>query len=375
MMISNVQALRAFASAAVMLYHMNYRWAKDLHTDFQGVSIFFVISGFIMTYITLRDKKEVKPKSFILQRIIRIVPLYWFSVFLLIALSNLGLLNLQATLPRIGSQLLTAPLDLIEWFASMFNLFNSASPSDLLRTLLFIPYKDINGDIHPLLGVGWTLNIEMYFYVIFSLALFLGKCLAPIFSSVIIIAVWLIGKHAAYSGNDWLRLYSNDYSLYFVGGIAVYYLWTGLNKIAAAKSRRRWILGAIATISALAYILSNLFYLQASSRFPLILASGPSLLVLAALLAHTIGYQVQNKFILLLGAASYSLYLEHTIVLEILRTITNKSGSFLNFSTTVSGVAIAAAFCIIAAIAVHLKIEMPSQNWLKKKLRYKLNRV
>lgn len=77
----------------------------------------------------------------------------------------------------------------------------------------------------------------------------------------------------------------------------------------------------------------------------------------------------------MLGAASCSLYLEHTIVLEILRTITNKPGSFLNFSTTVSGVAIAAAFCIIAAIAVHLKVEMPLQNWLKKKLRYKLNRV
>jgi peptidoglycan/LPS O-acetylase OafA/YrhL len=32
MMISNLQALRAFASVAVMLYHMNYRWAKDLQT-------------------------------------------------------------------------------------------------------------------------------------------------------------------------------------------------------------------------------------------------------------------------------------------------------------------------------------------------------
>ena len=37
MMISNLQALRAFTSvAAVMLYHMNYRWAKDLQTGQLG---------------------------------------------------------------------------------------------------------------------------------------------------------------------------------------------------------------------------------------------------------------------------------------------------------------------------------------------------
>jgi exopolysaccharide production protein ExoZ len=60
-MIANIQALRAFASIAVMFYHMNYRWMKDLHTDFQGVAVFFVISGFIMAYITLKDNKRPSP--------------------------------------------------------------------------------------------------------------------------------------------------------------------------------------------------------------------------------------------------------------------------------------------------------------------------
>jgi exopolysaccharide production protein ExoZ len=255
----------------------------------------------------------------------------------------------------------------------MFNLFSWASPSDAFRTLFFIPYKDINGNIHPLLGVGWTLNIEMYFYAIFSFALFLGKSLAPIFSSVVIVAVWSIGKHAGAAGSDWLRLYSNDYTLYFAGGIAVYYLWTGLNKITATRTHRRYILGAIATISASTYIFSNLFYFQTAASSPLALAAGPSLLVLAALLAHTIGHQIKNGFILLLGAASYSLYLEHTIALEMLRTLTNKPGSILNFSSTVPGIAIAAAACVTVAIAIHLKVEMPSLAWLKRKLKYKLN--
>src|ERR1019366_3386571 len=40
--------------------------------DFQALSVFFVISGFIMTYITRADADH-----FLQQRLVRIVPLYW----------------------------------------------------------------------------------------------------------------------------------------------------------------------------------------------------------------------------------------------------------------------------------------------------------
>ena len=41
------------------------------------------------------------------------------------------------------------------------------------ESLLFIPYSNANhgGQMWPLLVPGWTLNIEMYFYVIFALTL------------------------------------------------------------------------------------------------------------------------------------------------------------------------------------------------------------
>ena len=44
-----------------------------------GVDIFFAISGFVMVYVT--SSRLRSPKEFILARIIRIVPVYWFYTF------------------------------------------------------------------------------------------------------------------------------------------------------------------------------------------------------------------------------------------------------------------------------------------------------
>ena len=302
-----------------------------------------------------------------LHRLIRIAPLYWFSVFLLIGLSNLGLLNLAETVPRVWNFLLTSPASLITWLASLFNIFAWASPHDLLRTLLFIPYKNFNGDIHPLLGVGWTLNIEMYFYGIFSLMLYFGKSMAPIFSCAAVILVWLIGNSTGETGSSSLKLYSSDYTLYFSGGIIVYYTWTALLNISEGAVRR-WLFAVLASISASIYIFSNLYFSHTKTNFPLAIALAPSLIVLAALLAHSIGMKVREKFTLLLGAASYSLYLTHTIILEMLRTPAERFYQFMKYDQTISGLAIGVAACLIAAIGVHLKVELPLMSWFKLKL-------
>ena len=79
-MIQNIQALRAFAAISVALYHTGYN-LFGVSTDFYGVAVFFVISGFIMCHISMRNGSENDPKIFILHRIVRIVPLYWFCIF------------------------------------------------------------------------------------------------------------------------------------------------------------------------------------------------------------------------------------------------------------------------------------------------------
>ena len=65
--IDNIQVLRFLAAFSVMMVHL-----PIFGFGSWGVDIFFVISGFIMMYVT-----EFNERNFLIKRIIRIVPLYW----------------------------------------------------------------------------------------------------------------------------------------------------------------------------------------------------------------------------------------------------------------------------------------------------------
>jgi exopolysaccharide production protein ExoZ len=42
---------------------------------------------------------------------------------------------------------------------------NIPSFVDYLKSIAFMPHEALNGEIVPVLGVGWTLNYEMAFYL------------------------------------------------------------------------------------------------------------------------------------------------------------------------------------------------------------------
>ena len=147
-----VQALRGFAASLVLLSHLGQFEASTLTNSIllvstvwgnMGVDLFFVISGFIMVYIT-RDGYEGGPKrvpEFLFARVTRIYPLYW---------------------------IVSAAL-LIVWLIRP-NLVFSSSGNDpqLLNSLLLLPAY-----AYPLLEVGWTLVYEMMFYIFFAFLLIL----------------------------------------------------------------------------------------------------------------------------------------------------------------------------------------------------------
>lgn len=87
-MIYNLQYLRAFAAIIVVIFHItiNDSISENIDTTLvygffsnwgaSGVDLFFVLSGFIMVFI--QDQKHRSASDFILGRIVRVVPLYWF---------------------------------------------------------------------------------------------------------------------------------------------------------------------------------------------------------------------------------------------------------------------------------------------------------
>lgn len=355
-MIGNIQALRAYAAFAVLIYHTSYPVLPGIHTDFQGVSIFFVISGFIMTHITLKDERESSPASFLLHRAVRIVPLYWLCTLYVVAF------NIYAGIRFALNAGVFSGSDGVSLMSNAGMLVSDAFGSqfiDTIKSFLFIPYINQQGHPHPLLAVGWTLNMEMHFYLCFALMLNFKKSLAPgltflLLAGAIVFARSMDGQWAFFT------LFASGYPRYFCGGILVYYLWMWAGHLNLFK--RKWIALPAALSGVLLYLAANFLPEPPGT----LVYAGPAILVLSALVFHSCGWRIKSWFIMLLGASSYALYLTHTLVLELLRVLARKAPLFA-FDRSMAGLLISVLACLSAAIFVHRFLEMPMTVWLRRR--------
>ncbi|WP_110642995.1 acyltransferase [Salinicola sp. CPA57] len=156
-MLISVQALRALAAWIVVFHHFMQvffgfkadNWVEYLFSTRGqvGVDIFFVISGFVIT-VSSRGKRLTTPQ-FLLHRVVRIVPAYW---------------------------LYTAITALVIYFASDVMPEYGLGLKPLILSLFFIPTENPAGyGYYPILPVGWTLNFEMLFYLVFAASLMLKR--------------------------------------------------------------------------------------------------------------------------------------------------------------------------------------------------------
>jgi exopolysaccharide production protein ExoZ len=144
--IQGIQYLRALAAIMVALFHFQGLVGPelDLSMGAKGVDIFFVISGFVIAHAHRQDlvARTSGPgqawRQFMLKRLIRIVPLYWLT--------------------------LCCTLGYLAWRAIPF--------SAPWKDFLFIPQTSAIDprQIYPAFTPGWTINAEMFFYLLFSLA-------------------------------------------------------------------------------------------------------------------------------------------------------------------------------------------------------------
>ncbi|HIF9541977.1 TPA: acyltransferase family protein [Photobacterium damselae] len=137
--IINIQILRAVAAILVVIYHSSSMLKVNndvLINIFQlgkvGVDVFFVISGYII--LMSMDRKKYEPFCFLLKRLLRIYPIYWF--FLLI-------------------------------YILMMSVNDNLSLTWILSSTLLIPIETFS----PIISQAWTLQFEVYFYLIASIAL------------------------------------------------------------------------------------------------------------------------------------------------------------------------------------------------------------
>jgi exopolysaccharide production protein ExoZ len=326
-MLFNLQILRGIAAVGVVFYHTGFLLAGDHHTEFFGVSTFFVISGFIMCWITRDDAN-----NFLRKRIERIVPFYWFCTFALILLT------------------FKLPLDLMSW---QFVIY-------LARSLLFLPSSDF-----PVLHVGWTLNFEMYFYLVFAVALWINQRFAPLIAAAFICGV--LSLDAAGIGGVLVHYYSHDYIRYFLYGIAVYYAWATLSRFVP-----RWPT-IIISASAIVICYGSQFVKPWAPDLAL-LTYAPIIIVTSALFLESGGAVVSWRPLVLIGDASYAIYLTHFIFFTMAESHAIRHGETLP-KDSVEVMLFWVVVSTSIGVCVHLYIEKPllrrirNSSWTTKRTR------
>ena len=159
-----------------------------------GVYIFFLISGFIMVHICWDDfGRRGAAHNFLRRRIIRIVPLYWLATIAALVAHKVSGIHSG----HVG------------W-------------SELVRSLLFIPYRDEDVGWAPILRQGWTLNYEMMFYAIFAVALSFPRKMALLAIGGTLGMFTLIGR---FLPTGILAYLSSPIVLWFVLGVGLAVLW------------------------------------------------------------------------------------------------------------------------------------------------------
>jgi exopolysaccharide production protein ExoZ len=157
--------LRGFAALAVCLAHLHAVEAKFggspllgnwAISGFAGVDLFFVISGFVMVWVTRESQGQPSAlPTFWLARFLRIYPLWWLVLSAIVAV----------------------------WMVKPGWVYAShLTDPDILRSYLLFPAKEL-----PLHAVGWTLIHEVWFYLVFGLLL-----LAPARFFPALLGIWAI---------------------------------------------------------------------------------------------------------------------------------------------------------------------------------------
>lgn len=287
-----LQALRALAACAVVLFHALD--AAERYTGLAlgplavfeligsaGVDLFFVISGFVMIYTTRAlPKSPASASYFMMRRVVRIVPLYWLLSLLMAFL----LLALPQAFNRLEFQ-----------------------PAHLAASLFFIPWPNNLGEPFPILGVGWSLNYEMFFYVIMALVLWCAR-LRLLTLTLVMVPLALIGMAVRPQHLIVQALTHNILLEFWMGAV-----------VAELVHRRRLPYPRLLAAAGLAIFIAGVGVVSSGAEPPRAFAYGLGLaIMLAGLVAHEMqkGARVP-RLLVVLGDCSYALYLIHPLVLAV----------------------------------------------------------
>lgn len=303
-----LDGLRAIAVLGIIIYHLNKQW---LTGGFLGVDTFFVISGYLITSLLLKEYDDtgiIKLKSFWIRRLKRLLPAV---IVLLMVVGTATLLLKSDNIIRVKHDIIAAIFYVSNWWyiAKGVNYFEQFS---------FMPLKHL-----------WSLAIEEQFYIFFpvilvTLLLTIKKRykIGFIFWGVSIISLGLMMFIYSINGDHSRVYFGTDTRLQtLLLGVILAFLWPPFKLKNDPPKVVKYVIDSIGSLSFIVLILlffiindeTNWIY---DGGFYLI--SILTLFIIASVVHPStwIAKIFSNPVLVFIGKRSYSLYLWHFAVIS-----------------------------------------------------------
>jgi peptidoglycan/LPS O-acetylase OafA/YrhL len=253
-----------------------------------GVDLFFVISGFVMTY-AISQGPPISATRFAWNRFKRIVPAFWLA--------------------SIGYALL------------LLSYGEPIDPRTFLTTVSIVPLADQGEYVFPTLYVGWTLAFELCFYLLVAIVVATGRRSVGLGILSLVAATALLGIMWRPSAIT-VRFLINPIYLEFACGIVGYLLFVrGFHGVRARCALICLVACFLAAITMLPIDLGVSLHPvaiiggDASLKRALMFGPAFTLLLLGSIEPARRAGRI-GRFLLIIGRASYSVYLTHAFVMS-----------------------------------------------------------
>jgi peptidoglycan/LPS O-acetylase OafA/YrhL len=284
-----IDGLRALAVVAVVLFH--YR-VPGFSGGFVGVDVFFVISGYLITGLIVKEAAEgrMSLRQFYERRIRRIFP----ALFAMLAVATIvaALLFFPVSFARFGKSLLATAV-----FGSNFEFWREAG------------YFDVAADQKPLLHL-WSIAVEEQFYLVFPALLLLIGTRSKARLALSVGAIFL----ASLAFSIWSAHHARTAGYYLLPSRMWELMLGALLAIGAVRIPARWGIDQFAAAAGLALIGYSVFRYSHTTPFPGAAALIPCVgaaLIIAAGEGAALNRLLRLRAIVFVGLISYSLYLWH----------------------------------------------------------------
>jgi peptidoglycan/LPS O-acetylase OafA/YrhL len=280
-----------------------------------GVDLFFVISGFIITYVTNKYNGASQGIHFLVKRFVRINPVYYIATGL-----------------SLGGYILYLQLNHIPVASSFLGIMNS-----LMDAILVVPTAGNIDSFKPLLIVGWTLAFEWLFYILFFILICSNIKRKPLILPGLILLLIVLGQ--LFKPDDLrLKFITNPIMLEFILGVIICQLYVHSKKIPVFVGVTCLSIGIVTYLLLVRFGYGNVWYYLGtisgtSSLNKFLLWGIPSGCIVAGCVfleknGH-LSRLFDNKWAMLLGNASYSIYLVHYTIFGLLMLLYTKIGFLL----------------------------------------------